>query len=423
MIKLAIKDLRLFFKDRRSMLLTFAVPIALITLFVFAYGGVGKNDNDTKITLLVSDLDNTVTSGQAIQQLDSLKSIEVKLMLLKEAENIIKKGNQSCVLVIHKGFADSLSSGGELPLELKYDEAKEIEAGLLQQSLMPTIAMMPFNLGNPKIMMGNRLSKMAGVSNPKSQQEIQTQSDHLFDAVSEGISKNDGKRKSNPASSFMGGDIKMTKLVKSTSNNQLGLLQAVAGTAVMMLLFSVVGIGMSLLDEKQEGTLKRLLYSPMNPLNILFGKMLSANIISILQLFVMFIFASLVFGLDIGSHFLGMLITIVATAFACSAFGVLLASFAKNRQQVQGLSILIILVMSALGGSMIPLFFMPSFMQNLAVISVNYWSIQGFYDIFWRNLSVANPTFISRIIILILIGGILNIIAIWMFKKNILKLT
>ena len=237
------------------------------------------------------------------------------------------------------------------------------------------------------------------------------------------MSENNSPEKKGPATFFFGGDIKMTKLVKSTNNNQLGLLQAVAGTAVMMLLFSVVGIGMGLLDEKQEGTLKRLLYSPMNPINILFGKMLSANIISILQLLVMFVFASLVFGLDIGAHLPGMLITIVATAFACSAFGVLLASFAKNRQQVQGLSTLIILVMSAIGGSMIPLFFMPVFMQKLAVISVNYWSIQGFYDIFWRNLAVTSPTFISRIVVLLLIGGILNLFAILMFKKNILKLT
>lgn len=234
--------------------------------------------------------------------------------------------------------------------------------------------------------------------------------------------ENNSQANKNPASNFLAGDIKMTKLVKATSTNQLGLLQAVAGTAVMMLLFSVVGIGMGLLDEKQEGTLKRLRYSPMNPINILFGKMLSANIISILQLIVMFLFASLAFGLDIGSHLLGMFITIVATAFACSAFGMLIASFAKNRQQVQGLSTLIILVMSAIGGSMIPLFIMPAFMQKLAVISVNYWSIQGFYDIFWRNLSVTSPTFISRIVVLLMLGAVLNLLAIILFKRNILKI-
>jgi len=308
-------------------------------------------------------------------------------------------------------------------LELKYDEAKDIEVGLLQQSLIPTIAMLPFNLGNSKAMMGNRLSKMAGVSSPQAREVIQMQSDNLFDAISKGISENENSKKTNLANSFMGGDIKMTKLVKASNDNQLGLIQAVAGTAVMMLLFSVVGIGMGLLDEKQEGTLKRLLYSPMNPLDILFGKMISANIISILQLLVMFLFASLVFGLDINTHFIGLLITIFATAFACSAFGVFISSFAKNRQQVQGFSTLIILVMSAIGGSMIPLFFMPTIMQKFAVISVNYWSIQGFYDVFWRNLSITAPTFISRIMVLILIGLILNSLAIFMFKKNILKLT
>lgn len=423
MIKIAIKDLKLFLKDKRSMILTFAIPIALITLFAFAFGGVGKSNDDSKISMLVSDLDHSSASKEAIKQLDSLKSVKIKLTDLKDAENEIKKGGESCVLVIHKGFSDSLNTGATLPLELKYDESREIEVGLLQQSLIPTVAMMPFNTGNSKTMMGNRLAKMSGSNDPIVKQQIQNESEGLFDAISKGISESNGNKNVNPVASFMGNDIKMTKLVKANNDQQLGLIQAVAGTAVMMLLFAVVGIGMGLLEEKQEGTLKRLLYTPMNPLNILFGKMISANIISIFQLLVMFIFAALVFGLDIGSHLPGLIVTIVATAFACSAFGVLLASFAKNRQQVQGLSTLIILVMSAIGGSMIPLFIMPAFMQKLAVVSVNYWSIQGFYDVFWRNLPVFNATFLSRILMLVLIGVVLNAIAVIMFKKNILKLS
>ncbi|WP_369049451.1 ABC transporter permease [Tenacibaculum sp. UWU-22] len=422
MIKLAIKDLKLFFKDKRSMLLTFAIPIALITLFAFAFGGVGKSSKKNKISLLISDLDHTVESKKAIELFDSLKPLEIKMSSIENAEKAIKKGKESCVLVIHKGFSDSLKTGNQLPLELKYDQAKEIEIGLLQQSLIPTIAMLPFNMVNSKAAMGSRLSNLAGISNPEVKQIIQAQYDKLFDAISKGR-KNTGEEKIRSNRSFMGEDIKMTKLIKATNNNQLGLIQAVAGTAVMMLLFSVAGIGMGLLDEKEEGTLKRLLYTPMNPLNILFGKMLSINIISILQLLVMFVFASLFFGLDIASHLFGLLLMIVATAFACSAFGVLLASFAKNRQQVQGFSTLIILIMSAIGGSMIPLFFMPSIMQKAAVISVNYWSIQGFYDLFWRNLSIFSTTFMSRIIVLLLIGVVLNSLAVIMFRKNILKLT
>ena len=184
-----------------------------------------------------------------------------------------------------------------------------------------------------------------------------------------------------------------------------------------------VGIGMGLLDEKKEGTLRRLLYSPVKPENILLGKMISANIISVAQLMLMFLFANLAFGLDLNGHLPELLLTIVATAFACSAFGVFIASFAQKREQIQGLSTLIILVMSAIGGSMIPLIFMPLFMQRIAVVSVNYWSIQSFYDILWRDLSITDPTYLSRVLMLFVIGGVLNLIAIRLFKKNILKLT
>ncbi|MBW7840167.1 MAG: ABC transporter permease [Chitinophagaceae bacterium] len=421
MIRLALKDLKLFLKDRRSMLMTFAIPIALISLFAFAFGGVGKGNEETKISMQISDLDNTTLSKDAVNIFTTLKNVDAKVVPIESAQDAIKKGKESNVLVIHKGFADSLADGGELPLELQYDEAKEIEVGLLQQSLIPKVATIPFSLGNPKAMMASRFEKMTENSSPELKENIQHQSDNLFETLSKGIAENSTTQ--DPSSAFFGNEVKMTKLVAAKKDNGLGLIQAVAGTAVMMLLFSVVGIGMSLLEEKQEGTLKRLLYAPMNPLKILFGKMISANIISIIQLIVMFLFAALVFGLEINNHITGLLITIIATAFACSAFGVFLASFAKTRQQVQGLSTLIILVMSAIGGSMIPIFFMPSLMQKAAVLSVNYWSIQGFFDILWRNLSIFSTTFLSRILVLVLIGVILNTLAVFMFRRNILKMS
>jgi ABC-type multidrug transport system permease subunit len=78
--------------------------------------------------------------------------------------------------------------------------------------------------------------------------------------------------------------------------------------------------------------------------------------------------------------------------------------------------------MSAIGGSMIPLFIMPVWMQKIAVFSVNYWGIQGFYDIFWRMLPVTDVTFLSRAGILFAIGLVLNLLAYRLFKKNILEI-
>ncbi len=212
------------------------------------------------------------------------------------------------------------------------------------------------------------------------------------------------------------------KMGNTEEDNLGGLVHVVAGTSVMMLLFSVAGIGGSLIDEKQEGMLKKLLCSPMPPNHILYGKMVYAIIISIAQLIIMFVYAWLVFGLDIMHHLPSLALMILVTAYACSGFGILLASFAKSRQQVQGYSTIVVLVMSAMGGSMIPIFIMPEIMQKIAVVSVNYWGIQGFHDIFLRYLPITDITFLSRVFVLILIGTSLNFIALQMFKKNILKI-
>ena len=205
-------------------------------------------------------------------------------------------------------------------------------------------------------------------------------------------------------------------------DNLAGLVHVVAGTSVLMLLFSVAEIGGSLLDEKQEGMLKKLMCSPMHPNHILYGKLLYANIISIAQLIIMFVYAWLVFDLDIMQYLPSIVIMFFAISYACSSFGIVLSSFAKSRKQVQGYSTIIVMVMSAIGGSMIPLFIMPEFMQKVAVVSVNYWGIQGFYDIFLDKLPITDLTFLSRVLVLIGIGTLLNIIALRMFKRNILKI-
>ncbi|MBN2347453.1 MAG: ABC transporter permease [Bacteroidales bacterium] len=212
------------------------------------------------------------------------------------------------------------------------------------------------------------------------------------------------------------------KMGNTDEDNVGGLVHVVAGTSVMMLLFSVAGIGGSLLDEKQDGMLKKLLCSPMPPNHILYGKLAFANIISIIQLIIMFVYAWLVFGLDIIHYIPSLLLMILATAYACSGFGILLASFAKSRQQVQGFSTIIVLVMSAMGGSMIPIFIMPEIMQKIAVVSVNYWGIQGFYDIFLKILPITDITFLSKVFVLTGIGTSLNFMAFQMFKRSILKI-
>jgi ABC-2 type transport system permease protein len=404
MIKIALKDLKLFFIDRKSVFLTFLLPIFLISIFALAFGG--NTSKKTKaVDLLVSDLDNTAGSREMIGSLDSVKGLVVTRMSLDSARQEVRKGNEAAVLIFHKGYEDSLNAGKSATPELQYDESREMEMGLLQQALISALMSGPGMNGIKKNAMKYIERDFPGMDTA------------LKSKIQGDIAKNFDKQAGSAATGSM---LKTTPIVAEKENSP-GLIQAVAGTAIMMLLFSVAGMGAGLLTEKEEGTLKKLLYSPMHPNNILFGKMLAGIVMSIMQLVIMFVFASLVFGLDLSANLPGLILMILSSAVACSGFGILLASVAKSRQQVQGLSTLIVLMMSAIGGSMIPIFIMPLWMQKLAVISVNYWSIQGFYDIYWRAMPLA--TIAMKALILFGIGILLMLISVRLFKTNVLKIS
>lgn len=400
MLTIALKDLKLFFADKRGMLLTFAVPIALITLFAFAFGGAGGSGKSQPRKLVIADEDRSTESKWLVDELDSLEEFTVITTTPDSAVNMVLKGDRAAVVLIPAGLQDSLYTGKAAVFELKYDEAQSPEASIFEGALY----------GRLNELLGKRRVELLQVM---PQPPVGVPMDNL-PKVQDSTTQPQRPQKRMVV-------VQKTAVIKEKENSA-GLVHAVAGTAIMMLLFSVTSMGSAMLDEKQEGTLKKLLFSPIRPSAILFGKMISVNLISMMQLSVMFIYGWLVFGLDLMHHLPSTVIMIICTAFACSAFGVFLVSFAKSRAQVSGMSTLIILTMSAIGGSMIPAFLMPAFMQKLAIFSVNYWGIQGFYDIFWRDLSVTDPVFLTRVAVLIGIGVGLNFIAVRLFKRNVLSI-
>ena len=92
MFKLFKKDLMLFFHDQRSVILTFLLPVILITLFAFAYGSLGSYDGRSEpVDLLVADLDRTRSSKNIIYKIDSLEDIRIIVSdVIKSKELVIK---------------------------------------------------------------------------------------------------------------------------------------------------------------------------------------------------------------------------------------------------------------------------------------------------------------------------------------------
>jgi ABC-2 type transport system permease protein len=182
-----------------------------------------------------------------------------------------------------------------------------------------------------------------------------------------------------------------------------------AAIGVMFLLFTASGAAGALLDEQESGTLDRVLSSHVTMTSLLLGKLAYNSLLAFLQLVVMFLWGWAVFKLDFWSHIPGFIVMGISTAVAVAAFGLLLASICKTRAQLGALSTLVILVMSSIGGSMFPRYFMSEAMQKAGLLTINAWAIDGFTKVFWRDEPVSHLW--PQVLVLVSIAIVLFAIA------------
>ena len=156
-----------------------------------------------------------------------------------------------------------------------------------------------------------------------------------------------------------------------------------AGIAVLFLLFSSTGNAAALLEEAESGTLDRILVSQAGLFHIITGKWLGILLLGCLQITVMFVWAELIFKIRLPEHVIGFCIMTFSTAAATASFAMLLATLCKSRAQLNAVSVVIILSMSAVGGSMIPRFAMSDRMKEIGRWTFNAWALDGYQKVFW----------------------------------------
>lgn len=161
-----------------------------------------------------------------------------------------------------------------------------------------------------------------------------------------------------------------------------------AGIAVMFLLFSATGAGGTLLEEFEAGTLDRLLASRLRLTELLAGKWLFIAALGVVQLTVMFAWAQLVFGVDLTGHLGGFAVMALATSAATASLAMCLATACRTRTELNAVAIVVILTMSALGGSMVPRYVMSPELRQWGRFTFNAWALEGFQKVFWYELPV-----------------------------------
>lgn len=416
-IRTALLALR---RDRVSMVLSFVVPIAFFSIFAVIFGG--QHDTVPKIKLIVVDQDQSSASRQLVKGLENEGSLTVttKPAPTKDqpqpgdytaatAEAAVTVGDVSVALIVPHGFGDhpiSFGPGSEgAAIELLNDQsdaiAPQMVAGLLQKVAMTS---MPEAMAEQGM---KYTGKYIGGLTPDQQKKVNDGLEELRQIES----RPDAAGNASGLNSSASGGIIAVKSRSVVGQNKKSPMISfyAAAIGVMFLLFTASGSAGALLDEAESGALDRVLSSRVNMTGLLAGKLVFNILLAFTQLTVMFLWGWAVFKLDFFSHIPGFIVMGLCTAFAVAAFGMLLASICRTRAQLGALSTLLILVMSAIGGSMFPRFLMPQAMQKAGLWTINAWAIDGFTKVFWRDLPVT--ALWQQVSVLLAIGIVLFAIA------------
>ena len=103
-LALVRKDLKLFFGDRRALLMTVAAPILIASFFGYIFGGRSGQTETSRIPVFTADQDGSAISREIVSRLSTDKFLEVKPSNLEQAREAVRKGNATVAFVIPKDF-------------------------------------------------------------------------------------------------------------------------------------------------------------------------------------------------------------------------------------------------------------------------------------------------------------------------------
>jgi ABC-2 type transport system permease protein len=382
------KDLKVFFKDRGAVVLIFLQPLMFIVVMSYALSAVFRVGQDQPILLLAVSEDRGKQAASVLRQLDAMKSFRVEKtwegnpITREKAERLIVEGKRNMALFFPTDFSSVLEQGPTTrnPQKTKIlvivdpttsSQFVEPIVGTLQGLLERTTytAMVPKGIDY-------LFERLAPQTPAQEQQAFKVQAE---DAMSGGLL---GSRQ--PLVTLertVPAGMRVQKLPDTFQQN-------VPGYTIYGIFWIVSLLANSVLHEKREGTFRRLLTAPLGRVAMLAGKLVPYYIINLGQLLLMLGVSTLLFGMNLGHSMAGLVIVSLAAATTSTGLGILVAALARSEAQVGGLTVLLLLSLSALGGCFIPRHIMPPWLKMVGLVTPHAWALDAYQDLLVRGYTL-----------------------------------
>src|SRR5215216_3925864 len=408
---IGIKDLKLVFRDRAALTFMLLAPFLLTIGMGFVTGRFsGSSSGLSNIPVVIVNLDNDQL-GNALTDVFSSEEL-VDLMEPsasadpEAARRLIDEDQAAAAVIISEGFTRSIIPAEETMFASNYVQAEPIKIEVYTNPSRPTSA------GVVKAIVDEFVSRVeegrtsdlvsiagllqAGLLDP---QNAEREARSLFQDVDQ---------------------TEMTAITLKTNQEgaeaiEFDILAYMApGMALLFLMYTVSYGGRSILAERAQGTLPRLLISPTSTAQVLGGKVLGIFFTGIAQVGILILASSVFFGVKWGDT-AGLVVLILATVLGATGWGMLITALARTPAQVGSFGSAIMLIFGILGGSFITLDQMPPFVQSISKITPNAWGLDGFTTL---ALGGRLSNLMEPISALFIMGTVLFGIAVVLLNRN-----
>lgn len=343
-IWVVLKDLLLFFRDKKSFFTLFFMPIILIVILGAAFGDNMKKDSEIRINSFrvgITDQDKSATSKMFLSTVSKseLSDIfDVKVTSKNQLEKDLNSRDITMGIIIKPNFEKSLLNYDHVQLNIMKGPNSNLQEMVLENVVLQFFQNYHMN----RILLPLNQGK-----------EVEIASDQLKKEL---VNERNIHINSQPITSFQ---------------------YYAGGMGVLFLLMTVVFLVGSMIEEKEEDVYKRLIVSKLSNTSYIVGKLLGIVLMSMIQLAVIILFTSFVFKVNWGEPFT---VVMIGCSFILNAagFGVLIGSFINREKTFNSVGILGTQVLAALGGSMVPLYFFPQWVIDISYFLPNSLALQMF---------------------------------------------
>ncbi len=386
-ITLALKDLRILIRDRFGLFWVLAFPFLFALFFGIIFSGDGGS---SAISVAVVDEDSTSASQNFIGELKKSESLSILMTDKDDAVGRVRKGKTAAYIILKKGFGESeaFPFGGNIPIEVGMDPSRKAEAGFLQGILTQKLYSAAFSrYASPdsalKIVKKKRLSLKESSGLDTKQQGLL---DSLFGDLEYFLSNVDSSVYAQGPMAEMG-SVPVEDVETSIDDSPKNSFEIFFPAAILWgLIGCASAFAILVVKERTSGTLIRLKIAPISLGQILGGKGLATFITAVSVSLLLLIVGNLFFGVRL-NHPSKILLAAVFNGFCFMGIMMLVSVFGKTERAVSGAGWGIFIVFAMIGGAMVPLMFLPKWLQLLSNISPVKWGILAFEGAIWRNFS------------------------------------